>query len=379
MRGRLDAARFPAIFAGDLPVVHLRVTPRQMPFLPALLDDAFAAQPPLRLPGGDAWVGVATRALAAEQRGPRLSRNAPARMAGRAAQDGGAARPRLEPRRSLARGVGGRKRRGSGVLRRLGCGRCLAGGARRRCGGGCWAARAASADVPAPAPDPAADRGAAEVGRGRPRSEAAARAGRPCSIAPRRAAGRSEACRRRSEAEPAPVRRTPPVVEFASGGGLPPPPPPPARRSEAEPNGGWLREPRQPRRTSLRRRRLRRASASGAPPSPAAEAAVAAACAARRAVGGRGRAAGARGGRPRRAARARRRRAGLHASAAGAAPPLPEDAAGSLPARVGPGRLGRADRRCRHAVLQRGLHPLVARAGTGSASSLAALFRAASG
>ena len=42
VRGRLDAARFPAIFAGDLPVVHLRLTARQVPFLPSLLDDAFA-------------------------------------------------------------------------------------------------------------------------------------------------------------------------------------------------------------------------------------------------------------------------------------------------------------------------------------------------
>jgi hypothetical protein len=71
VRYRLDAARFSAIFAGDLPVVHLRLTPRQMPFLPSLLDDAFAAQPPLCLPGGDAWVGVATRAMLAEQRVPR--------------------------------------------------------------------------------------------------------------------------------------------------------------------------------------------------------------------------------------------------------------------------------------------------------------------
>jgi hypothetical protein len=73
VRGRLAAARLPAIFAGHLPVVHLQATPRQMPFLPSLLDDAFAAEPPLRLPGGDAWVGVAARALTAEQPVPRLA------------------------------------------------------------------------------------------------------------------------------------------------------------------------------------------------------------------------------------------------------------------------------------------------------------------
>ena len=72
LRAKLHAARFPAIFAGHLPVVHLQVTPRQMPFLPSLLNDAFAAEPPLQLPGGDAWVGVAVRALTAEQPVPRL-------------------------------------------------------------------------------------------------------------------------------------------------------------------------------------------------------------------------------------------------------------------------------------------------------------------
>ena len=72
LRARLGAARFPAIFAGHLPVVHLQVAPQRVPFLPALLDEAFAAQPPLDLPGGDAWVGVAARALTAEQPVPRL-------------------------------------------------------------------------------------------------------------------------------------------------------------------------------------------------------------------------------------------------------------------------------------------------------------------
>ena len=72
LRARLASARFPAIFAGHLPMVHLQVAPRRMPLLPSLLDDAFAAQPPLRLPGGDAWVGVAARTLTAEQPVRRL-------------------------------------------------------------------------------------------------------------------------------------------------------------------------------------------------------------------------------------------------------------------------------------------------------------------
>jgi hypothetical protein len=88
VRARLYAARFPAIFAGHLPVVHLQATSRQMPFLPSLLEDAFAAQPPLSLPGGDAWVGVAARALTAEHPVPRP-----------------------EPQRSRSAAIGGRRRR----------------------------------------------------------------------------------------------------------------------------------------------------------------------------------------------------------------------------------------------------------------------------
>lgn len=66
VRARLGMARFEGIFAGHLPVVHLRATPWQVPALQKLLDDAFAALPPLTLPGGDAWAGVAARALTAE-------------------------------------------------------------------------------------------------------------------------------------------------------------------------------------------------------------------------------------------------------------------------------------------------------------------------
>lgn len=72
VRARLNAARFEGIFAGHLPVVHLQAAPRQMPALPAMLDDAFAALPPLNLPGGDAWASVAARALLAEQLAPRF-------------------------------------------------------------------------------------------------------------------------------------------------------------------------------------------------------------------------------------------------------------------------------------------------------------------
>lgn len=75
VRARLDEARFDGIFAGYLPVVHLRAIPRQVLSLPKLLDDAFAVLPPLSLPGGDAWAGVAARALSAEQAAaPRVER-----------------------------------------------------------------------------------------------------------------------------------------------------------------------------------------------------------------------------------------------------------------------------------------------------------------
>ena len=66
VRARLGVARFEAIFAGHLPVVHLRAAPWQVPALQDLLDEAFAALPPLNLPGGDAWARVAARALTAE-------------------------------------------------------------------------------------------------------------------------------------------------------------------------------------------------------------------------------------------------------------------------------------------------------------------------
>ena len=156
VRERLDAARFPALFAGHLPVIHMQLTPGEMPFLASLLDRAFAARSPLRLPGGDAWTGVVVRALtAAEQPGPRLEPQ-------RSREDGGPTRrrtaaqpePRLEPRRSSPEAVGGRKRRGTGVFcggsarslyrwrRSAACWRCCWATRSRRCRcRRCWATR----------------------------------------------------------------------------------------------------------------------------------------------------------------------------------------------------------------------------------------------
>ncbi len=109
VRAKLDAARFDGIFAGHLPVVHLRLESRRLPSLPVLLDDAFAALPPLHLPGGDAWAGVASRALLAEYPSwPRVAtppaRDTPARDT---VADIGPPEPRTRRRRR--RGAGLRK------------------------------------------------------------------------------------------------------------------------------------------------------------------------------------------------------------------------------------------------------------------------------
>ncbi|MBK1659459.1 hypothetical protein, partial [Paracraurococcus ruber] len=67
-RARLEAARFAAIFPGHLPVVQLQFQPEDLIRADALLREAFAALPPISLPGGDGWVSVVRRALA--QRAP---------------------------------------------------------------------------------------------------------------------------------------------------------------------------------------------------------------------------------------------------------------------------------------------------------------------
>lgn len=64
LRRRLEAARFESIFPGYLPIVHLRIRPGDIEAIDTLLGEAFTAQPPLSVPGGDAWVSVLRRALA---------------------------------------------------------------------------------------------------------------------------------------------------------------------------------------------------------------------------------------------------------------------------------------------------------------------------
>ena len=59
VRQRLDRARFPAIFPGTLPVLRLAT-------LDSPAERAFAAVPPLALPGGEAWVAMARLALETE-------------------------------------------------------------------------------------------------------------------------------------------------------------------------------------------------------------------------------------------------------------------------------------------------------------------------
>jgi hypothetical protein len=63
LRRRLEAARFESIFPGFLPILHLRLDRADLPSTEAILRDAFAALPPLSVPGGDGWVSVVRRAL----------------------------------------------------------------------------------------------------------------------------------------------------------------------------------------------------------------------------------------------------------------------------------------------------------------------------
>jgi hypothetical protein len=70
LRRRLAQARFAAIFPGTLPVVHARLQRGALSGLPQLLANGFAAQPPLDLPGGDAWMRAVRRALLAPADAP---------------------------------------------------------------------------------------------------------------------------------------------------------------------------------------------------------------------------------------------------------------------------------------------------------------------
>jgi hypothetical protein len=74
LRHRLAQAQFSAIFPGFLPVVHAPLQRDALDGLPQLLARAFAAQPPLELAGGNAWMTAAQRALQAEMPGPAPGR-----------------------------------------------------------------------------------------------------------------------------------------------------------------------------------------------------------------------------------------------------------------------------------------------------------------
>lgn len=83
LRHRLDQARFGAIFHGHLPVVHRLIQPGEAAALPRLLAEAFAGQPALDLPAGDAWLRVVHRALLNRPSAPPEALRPAARPAGR--------------------------------------------------------------------------------------------------------------------------------------------------------------------------------------------------------------------------------------------------------------------------------------------------------
>lgn len=63
LRRRLEGARFESIFPGFLPILHLTLDRADLPSVETILRDAFAALPPLSVPGGDGWTSVVRRAL----------------------------------------------------------------------------------------------------------------------------------------------------------------------------------------------------------------------------------------------------------------------------------------------------------------------------
>ncbi|TCZ53958.1 hypothetical protein EXY23_24000, partial [Roseicella aquatilis] len=65
LRRRLERALFTSLYPGTLPIVHVPLRRDALAELPQVLGAAFAAEPPLDLPGGDAWMRAVSRALTA--------------------------------------------------------------------------------------------------------------------------------------------------------------------------------------------------------------------------------------------------------------------------------------------------------------------------
>ncbi len=66
VRRALAIARFEVIFAGRLPIVHLRLSQEDIACLAEAIDAAFGGEPPLELWGGHAWAGLAKRVLSGD-------------------------------------------------------------------------------------------------------------------------------------------------------------------------------------------------------------------------------------------------------------------------------------------------------------------------
>jgi hypothetical protein len=107
LRRALAARRFAAAFGGHPPIVRATLPADRLPELGRVLAAGFAAEPPLALAGGDAWVRAARAAIEADQIVPRAATRPPA--AGEPPAPGGGPCGAAERRASGERRGGGRR------------------------------------------------------------------------------------------------------------------------------------------------------------------------------------------------------------------------------------------------------------------------------
>jgi hypothetical protein len=69
LRRMLDTAQFRAIFSDYPPIIYCAVTQSELPGLRRMLEVAFGAEPPMKLSGGQSWMGSVLRLLALPETG----------------------------------------------------------------------------------------------------------------------------------------------------------------------------------------------------------------------------------------------------------------------------------------------------------------------